>query len=257
VSSREPESRDSIIEAALGRIVAPRPSATFFEDLRRLIADESGSRTSVFALPYERRARPTTRRRWAVLALTACGAAVLGGTVGATVLASSGSGPDSDQVRVVTAAVSSPVLAFAPAEGWNTVTTSIGPFPPDTYEVQVAWAANVAFAGGDVGQNFPSETLQNLPTDGIAFEATLADSVATPDAFPVRELPLDLSSGPFFDQNHAQPARNVSQIHLHARVNDHYVAVRVYFGTTSPSEEILAEAQAELDRLLVPDESGV
>jgi len=169
------------------------------------------------------------------------------------VIASEESGSDRPEVA---AALSSPVLAFAPAEGWNTVTTSIGPFPPDTVEVQVAWAANVPFAGGDSGQEFPTETLRSLPSNGIAFEATLVDAVGDPDIYPVDELPLQLASGQFLDQNHAQPAPNLSRIQLHAKINGHYVAVRVYFGTTSPSEELLGQAQAELDRLLVPEEAA-
>ena len=49
-----------------------------------------------------------------------------------------------------------------------------------------------------------------------------------------------------------QAARTVPEYVLWQQVNGYFLDVRVYFGTLDPSDDLTAEAQAELAELAVP-----
>jgi hypothetical protein len=49
-----------------------------------------------------------------------------------------------------------------------------------------------------------------------------------------------------------QPAPNIQQRLRWVRIKGWQLDVRVYFATQHPSKRLLAEAQAELDRLMLP-----
>jgi hypothetical protein len=142
-----------------------------------------------------------------------------------------------------------PPPAFRPASDWWTITT--GPtttrqqLPPQVWAITTRsnLAALVPF---DLFQG-----LKRLRPNGIVVWATTLGPQRL-SGFPQTRLPLELSS---FRVDHGwemQPAPNIQQRLRAVRVDGWQLDVRVYFATQHPSEKLLAQAQAELDRLLLP-----
>jgi hypothetical protein len=97
-------------------------------------------------------------------------------------------------------------------------------------------------------------SLRHLAEDGVLIEAAIVNESPDPLPpnvnFPARELPLQLpSESP--DRSWEGFTEGTSRYLLLATVNGREIDVRVYFGTTDPSEAILTAAQEELDRLFV------
>jgi hypothetical protein len=104
---------------------------------------------------------------------------------------------------------------------------------------------------------FPARTMRAMPPDGIVIVAYLPLPSRTPAPphnvnFPDRRLPLKLSDARVNVLWESEPARNIPQYKINARVGRWYVEVNVYFATRHPDTTTLATAQAELDRLIVP-----
>lgn len=231
MTSRQEEYRDEVVSRALADMPLPAESPTFFEDLRARAVGAQDRR-------WRRSLRAFAARRPLALATaSAVMFALLGGVVGA--VAASGSGATS----------TAPVLAFTPADGWNTLQTRDATHAG----IQFAWAANVPFAPADAATGEPIETVKTLPADGIAVYASTLPQVSEDAAYRDVLLPLKLSDGYFLTgQYENQPAPNVSKYLINAHVNGQYVFVEVYFGTPEPGAELLRAAGEELHRLSVP-----
>jgi hypothetical protein len=164
---------------------------------------------------------------------------------GAFAFAASGSGPAPD--------VSSP--GFAPASGWNEVTT--GAVPMD--QGPTAIAANVPLASGDtpIG-TFPTQTLSSLPENGIVFYVVIGSrgELSGVDAkYISSDLPLQLSNARVLTSWEGMPSPNIPEYQITAAVDNYNLSVDVFFGTQQPSDQQLAAAQEELNQLEVPPSS--
>src|SRR5689334_16178448 len=137
---------------------------------------------------------------------------------------------------------------FAPARGWHVPRSSEVRVPLDS----TATAATVPVLDG--AGSFPLHTLPTLPRDGVLIRAMVfgRPGARWRRSYPRRSLPLQLAgavpragweSGGF-----GTGSRGV--IVGHARGSAFEVIV--YFGARHPSASVLARAQAELDRLILP-----
>jgi len=183
------------------------------------------------------------RRGWGraalAFAVVALAAGLAGGFIGARTTQS-------------TASVAPPVLAFDVADGWSSLQTHLP--PPAGDKVQIAWTANVPFAGDDATTGFPLATAKSLPPDGVVVYASSAADVANPDEYRELELPLSLADARFLATGYEnQPAPHVSTAMIGARLDDGYVLVHVWFGANDPGSAARAAADAALRRLHVPD----
>ena len=153
-------------------------------------------------------------------------------------------------------------LGFLPVEGWNVLqsgarATSERP----AYSV----AANLPIDREDVvagglpdPSGLPYATLVKLQPDGIVIVASFTKRLGpqpyyVDSRFPARELPLRLADGsPFVEYGtQIRPDEPLGQYQIRAFVSGVDVDVIVYFGTPRPSPTLLAEAQRQLDRLVV------
>jgi hypothetical protein len=152
-------------------------------------------------------------------------------------------------------------IGFLAAEGWVMAAS-----PEADLEWQpTVWVANVPFAETDVRDapredgvlrlsQGPGATIERLPSNGILIEASIvaaSDNALPPNVnFPLLELPLRLPpSAP--ETSWEGYTRGHSRHVILATVNGRYLDVRIRYGTDVPTEDMLAEAQAELDRLVV------
>jgi hypothetical protein len=163
----------------------------------------------------------------------------------------------------VTAAPEPPVIGFVPEPGWFALQS---PPPAVAGQQTAAVAANVPFAADDVvhglvePSGLPYSTLLRLPPDGIVIVTTMVPEtelhlapINTNPAYPEVELPLRLRDGVPWVQWGAQvrPDQPLAQYQLRASIEDYNVDVVVYFGTSHPSDALLAEAQRQLSALVV------
>jgi hypothetical protein len=115
----------------------------------------------------------------------------------------------------------------------------------------------IAVTAGDVGVLHPFAPfvgLKRLRPRGIIMWATTLGRVATSPfpRFPRASVPLRLSAFRLNRGWEGQPAPNVQQRLRAVSVGGWNLEVRVYFATQHPDEKLLAEAQSQLDRLLLP-----
>jgi aryl-alcohol dehydrogenase-like predicted oxidoreductase len=211
--------------------------------------------------PVRRRAR-TLRRRRAVAGTVAAALAVAGVLVP---LGALGVLHDHAARRTTPAnpatPTAAPVLDFEPSPGWNVVTTD--PSLADLPGAPQAWAANVPFAPADttpgVGEvypeGYPGDTVRTLPPDGIVILAEFPIETRNPlpsrGDFPPRSLPLQLEQAPFSGWE-GQPREDLSMSEENATVNGWWITVTALFGTKDPSDALVAEANQEVARLVVP-----
>jgi len=142
-----------------------------------------------------------------------------------------------------------PPPAFRPSRAWVTLTT--GPTNPAVLPPQV-WAIT---RRGNVSALRPFDLFNGLR--GLSRDAILISAQTSGRGGPTRvwtraRWPLRLSSFRVDRGWEGQPARNVQQRLRWAWVRGWRLDVRVYFATQQPNRRLLAEAQAELDRLLLP-----
>lgn len=93
--------------------------------------------------------------------------------------------------------------------------------------------------------------LKQLSPHGILVWATTTTGHHLPTFTPMR-WPPRLASFRLDHRWEGQPAANVQQRLKWGVINGWDVDVRVYFGTQRPDKKLLKEAQAQLDRLVLP-----
>lgn len=239
--------RDAEIGAVLRQLPVPGVSDDFFLRLRAELRQLAGSATEggVGAVTLSRgfsrwRQMGPDRARAALVAavLTLIVAVPAGFFLGSSVSAD----PETEPINSIT--------TFQPAPGWNTVTTTFG---PNGEKLSVAWAATVPFVSEKDFSGFPSETIEALPSDGIVISAIGPRPYTGGESFPAIREPLDLSQGScVWDQYEGQPAPNVSKCLIDTMVGDRLFNVIVWFGTTEPDDDMIAQANDELANLVVP-----
>ncbi len=218
-------------------------------DARELLPEPDAAATRLARERALAAARTRRRRLPPALALAASllVAVVAGITIGAST-------PQS-----VTAGRGPLGLGFLPLPGWYTLHAP-GVARQGTQFASLA--ANVPFHATDdlnglaSPSGLPYATLLELPRDGVVLVAIVTERYEgelPPPAGLEQQLPLRLSAAeefiPFSTQ--VRPKRPLGQAHLSAHVGRYDLTVNAYFGTPTPSSELLAEAQRQLDGLVV------
>lgn len=142
-----------------------------------------------------------------------------------------------------------PPPAFRSSSAWLSVTT--GPTNPRVLAPQV-WAIT---ARSNVAALVPFglfRGLRGLSRNGILISASTSGRGGPTRVWTRARWPLRLSTFRVDRGWEGQPAQNVQQRLRWAWVGGWRLDVRVYFGTQQPAARLVAEAQAELDRLLLP-----
>ena len=139
-------------------------------------------------------------------------------------------------------------IRFEEVSGW---TSEALPAPTVT-DVDGAWTSNEPFVseGGPccgTGLRFAA----GLPDDGVVVLAWIVGPAEDgPNVnFPARELPLSLPDEVASEWEGYTPGTGRSQIL--ATVQGWHVQIRIYYGTSAPSDDTRAAAQSALDRLIV------
>jgi hypothetical protein len=229
-------SPDRSIADLLRKLPTPPPSEAFFPLLMENLA--RSDTTVERERPVQSRRSADGRMMAAVTALLTLALALPSGFVlGASVSADTGDDPVND------------VTSFVPGNGWNTVTTTFG---PAGQKLSVAWAANVPFADERDLSAFPRATVETLPETGIAMVAIGPRVYTGTTPFPELDGPLSLSQGSCaWDEYEGQPAPTVSRCMIDVMVRGRLLNVIVWFGSTDPSEEMIAAANAQLRSLTI------
>jgi hypothetical protein len=151
-------------------------------------------------------------------------------------------------------------LGFLPAPGWTAFQTG-GEVNPVFQTVAIA--SNVPLdpedqvAGIADPSGLPLATLEKLPTNGVVIVASFTRSTPIPGGFdsdlPRRDLPLRLSEATHYIQlgTQVRPEDPLGQWEIRGVVNKHVVDVILYFGTTTPSAALRADANRQLERMVV------
>jgi len=194
--------------------------------------------------------RPRRRRmKAAVLIAVALVVAVGAGSVLGALLAPRGSAAEGPME-----------FGFVPAPGWYALQAA----PPATPGLSlVAMAANVPFSPDDSVKGLaepsalPYSTLRTLPADGIVMVATLTalDLQTSGLAKYLSHFPLRVEdASPYVDFGvEVRPEKPLGQYQLRAAHHGWNVDVTVYFGTSAPSSTLRAQAQRQLDGVVVPE----
>ena len=207
---------------------------------------EATRRAHARALGAVRRRRP--RVRLAILAGVVFGIALALGAGLGTLIAPSGS------------AARGPVgLGFLPEPGWFVLQSGSRAVRG---QPAVAIAANVPFDPDDdvrglaESSGLPYSTLLTLPPHGIVIVVTFTpyrEQLLAGNRFDEESLPLHVRDAVPYIQYGAQvrPEEPLGQYQLRAAVNEHNIDVNIYFGSPAPSSALRAEAQRQLDQLVV------
>lgn len=164
---------------------------------------------------------------------------------------------------------------FRVADGWNQLST--GPFDQGSGE-PLTWAVSGAFSRQDLDTfvkdgsspestlepaSFGLDTVSGLdPTGILILVGAVPDAWGLPgppegldpiSEFPSRSLPLQVSDAVVLTAWKGQISSSTVQYVLGAQAGSNFLDVRLFFGTPSPSAELLAAAQLELDNLVLPD----
>lgn len=139
---------------------------------------------------------------------------------------------------------------FRPAPGWHTGTSGPAEVDPDS-EGTFTWAATIPYL--DPPNALPMQrTLDALPPDGIVIFVSLLRSHHWQNGFPALRLPYDLGEaerGPF----EGVPGDRATY-RITARAPGGYdLMLWLFFGRPEPTREQLARAEAQLQRLTLPD----
>jgi hypothetical protein len=139
---------------------------------------------------------------------------------------------------------------FVAAAGWSTATSGSAEIEPGG-EQTTSWASTIPYPDS-LDQFPPHETLDALPPDGIAIVAWLSRHPGSRSELPIRQPPFDLAQahqGPF---EGVRSDRATYQILAH--VSGRYdVTLWIFLGRPQPTNEQLTSAQAELNRLRLPN----
>jgi hypothetical protein len=152
-------------------------------------------------------------------------------------------------------------IGFEVAEGWAMAAVD----PPESPGEQTVFVTNGPFARADLGGSHEEEgivllpigaehTRRSLPDDGVLITASVVFRSRNPlpphADFPAQTLPLRLPNGSP-ETAWEGYSEGLSRYTIGGAVNGRFIVVSVYFGSKAPSETVIAEAQEELDRLLV------
>jgi hypothetical protein len=175
--------------------------------------------------------------------------AVLGGAVAIALLVGSafGFGLGSTVTPTGTARSNAVGFGFLPARGWNVVQSG----SLRTSGTSTAIAANIPLDQTRQSDDWPVSNLASLPARGILLAATfsLRGDPGEDFKFPVSALPLRFASA-----SPALVSEARSEYRLRAGVGGYNVDARIYFGSAEPSIALQAEAQNQLNRLVVAAE---
>jgi len=153
-----------------------------------------------------------------------------------------------DQSPSATAVADGP--GFLPAPGWNVLQTGLR-VPP---EGPSAIAANVPLVPRDIAiGGLPTRTINRLGPQGILLHANFIPSgqiAAVDRQFPKRSTPLRIRDARLGSlEGLTNPGRT---LRLLAQVGGYNIDALIIFGARKPGETLIAEADAELGRLVVP-----
>ncbi len=170
---------------------------------------------------------------------------------------------------VVTSSSSSATIeapSFPPRDGW--FTASLSP-SASSEDIPILWASIAPFSDpglegdppaqtiGPDGFTYPESTLSDMTSGQIVITVALELPDVTPAPsgnpnFPDATLPLSLDAFEHQDAWEGQSGGAVSRYRGLFRVNEQYVTVDVYFGVATPGQDLMTEAQDELNTLSVP-----
>jgi hypothetical protein len=134
---------------------------------------------------------------------------------------------------------------FTPAEGWSTGTSGAAQIQPEGQST-TTWASTIPYRD-DALQFPPSKTVAALPPDGIVVLVTL-EQYGQPSGDVTIPPLADFVQGGF----EGLGAENAPR-HFDALLSHYSAGLWVLFGREHPTQEQLDRAQAELDRLELPD----
>lgn len=207
---------------------------------------EATERTREKALGAVKPRRPRRLRALAMVGAAVAVAAGLGTLVGATLT------PSGEAAKV-------PVgFGFLPEDGWLVYQSGARATPDHP---ALAVASNRPLESEDVvgglaePSALPYASLLDLPARGIVLVATFSGrgEKSYDKLFSAQELPLQLADGsPYVDSGtQVRPAEPLGQLQVRGAVNGYNVDLTAYFGVPRPSPELLAEAQRQVNRLVV------
>jgi hypothetical protein len=152
-------------------------------------------------------------------------------------------------------------IGFDAAEGWAMALHD----PSDAPGQQTVFVTNGPFAAADLEGSHreggivslltgAEHTKRSLPDDGVLIAASVvyrSHNPLPPDSdFPAQALPLRLPSGSP-ETAWEGYSEGLSRYAMRGRVNGRFIVIDVFFGSKAPNESVVAQAQEELDRLLV------
>jgi hypothetical protein len=141
---------------------------------------------------------------------------------------------------------------LAGGQGWDSVSSD--PIPATQRDGTTAWASTIPISQEDVHLDaaIPPSTIAQLPQDGIVITVEVVPSAFKDDSvpFPYADLSFDLATATRRGPDAEEPPGNYTV--LQTENSDAATLVRVYFGSSDPSPELIAKAQAELDTLQLP-----
>ncbi|MBD0338660.1 MAG: hypothetical protein ICV67_05160 [Thermoleophilia bacterium] len=144
-------------------------------------------------------------------------------------------------------------LGFLPERGWSVLQNGGDGTP---VRPAIAIAANVELSPDDDPDGLPLSTLETLAPEGVVIVASFiarGEQEYYDRLFPETSLPLragHASRGIEFGAD-VRPGRPLGQYQLRASVNGHNVDVNFYFGSDAPTAAMLADAQRQLDLMVV------
>jgi hypothetical protein len=148
-----------------------------------------------------------------------------------------------------------PPPRLRPVPGWARITSLLIDLSPRRSEPAASRASVIAATAPDAARLSPFalfNSLTRLRRDGVVVMATTIGRHRPGFHFARARFPLRLSR---FRVDHgweSQPAANIQQRLRAVTAGGWDLDVRVYFATEHPDRKLLAEAQAELDRLRLP-----
>jgi hypothetical protein len=150
-------------------------------------------------------------------------------------------------------------VSFAPLDGWNTLQGG----------TLSACATTAAFAPADVDQSRHlgthdlmtcRATASALAPDGVLIGGGAGDPYAWAEPnvnFPASPLPPVLDPSTCGANTYEGQAPGTTECHVWITANDRELALSVWFGTETPSDELMAEAQVGLDALRVSEPASL
>lgn len=139
-------------------------------------------------------------------------------------------------------------IAFADEAGWVSNSSTL---LPGQEGLSIAWTANVPFVSEKDASGFPSETIFGLPSEGIVMTAIEPRRYSGSDVFPALQPPPTLSQGLFkSDDYEGQVAKHVSRCMIDVMVEKLLLNIVIWFGTTSPTDATIADANSHLGHLV-------